>query len=102
MDWHTVTKKDQISINDQGLYSSYLLAVLGDRIYYVYNDLARKNWSLNAFRLTPNGVSVNDVLIKSQDYEGRLIPQQGSQIDYNTILIPGFNHSGMLLLKISF
>lgn len=102
LDWHIVTKKDQISINDQGLYSSYLLAVLGDRIYYVYNDLARKNWSLNAFKVTPNGVSVNDVLIKSQDYEGRLIPQQGHQIDYNSILIPAYNHSGMLLLKISF
>ena len=36
--WNSVIPKFQFSINDDGFYSSYALAVTGDRLHLVYND----------------------------------------------------------------
>ena len=36
--WNTVIPKYQFSINDEGFYSSYALAVTGDKLHFIYND----------------------------------------------------------------
>lgn len=36
--WNSVVPKFQFSINDDGFYSSYALAVTGDRLHFIYND----------------------------------------------------------------
>lgn len=36
--WNAVIPKYQFSINDEGFYSSYALAVTGDKLHFIYND----------------------------------------------------------------
>lgn len=36
--WNAVIPKYQFSINDEGFYSSYSLAVTGDKLHFIYND----------------------------------------------------------------
>jgi hypothetical protein len=102
LSWHAIGRKDQVSINDQGVYSSYLQSILPGKVYYIFNDLSRKNWSLNLYELNADGSVHNSVLVKSQDYNYRLIPQQGRQVSWNTTIIPAYGRDGLILMKITF
>lgn len=102
LDWHTTIHKDQISVNDNGLYSSYLLSVLPDRLVYVYNDLSRKDWNLSMVQVNNKGEVKNDILVRGGEVDGHLIPQYGDQIAYDQLLIPCQDRHGQVLLRISF
>jgi hypothetical protein len=102
LDWHTTIHKDQISVNDNGIYSSYLLTILPDRLVYVYNDLSRKDWNLSIVQVNNKGEVKNDILVRGADVDGHLIPQYGDQIAYNELLIPCQERRGQTLLKVSF
>jgi predicted PurR-regulated permease PerM len=101
-DWHSTIHKDQISVNDNGLYSSYLLSVLPDRLVYIYNDLSRKDWNLTMTQINSKGEVKNDILVRGAEIDGHLIPQYGDQVAYNELLIPCQDRRGQLLLRVNF
>jgi hypothetical protein len=98
--WHSILRKDQVSVNDDGVYSSYALAAMADKIVYVYNDLSRKDWNLSLYEVNADGTVNNRIIIKAQDYDARLMPQYGEQLSYNEIIIPAMDRRGQLLLKV--
>lgn len=102
LDWHTVVRKDQVSVNDNGTFSSYVLAVLPDRLLYIYNDLTRKNWDLSVAEIDQQGKEETKVLVKPQNYDGRLIPQYGYQVSYNQFIIPELTPRGIVILRVSY
>ena len=102
LDWHTVVRKDQVSVNDNGTFSSYVLAVLPDRLLYIYNDLTRKNWDLSVAEINEQGKTESKVLVKPQNYDGRLVPQYGYQISYNQFIIPELTPRGIIILKVTY
>ena len=102
LDWHSVVRKDQVSVNDNGTFSSYLLAVMPDRLVYVYNDLTRKNWNLSVAKIDEKGRIENDILVKPQNFDGRMIPQYGYQISYNQFIVPELTPRGIIILKVTY
>jgi len=102
VDWHTVLRKDQVTVNDNGTFSSYLLTVTPDRLLYVFNDLSRKNWNLSVTEINDKGEATTGILVRPQNYEGRMIPQYGDQVAYNEFLIPGITPRGIVLLKVTY
>ncbi len=102
LDWHSVVRKDQVSVNDNGTFSSYILAVMPDRLVYVYNDLTRKNWNLSVANINEKGQVENAILVKPQNFDGRLIPQYGYQISYNQFIIPELTPRGIIILKVTY
>jgi hypothetical protein len=98
--WHNILRKDQVSVNDDGIYSSYALATMADKLVYVYNDLSRKSWNLSLYEVNGDGHVNNRILIRAQDYDARLMPQYGGQLSYNELLIPGIERRGQVLLKV--
>jgi len=102
IDWHDVVRKDQVTVNDMGTFSSYLLCVTPDRLVYIFNDLSRKNWNLSITEINDKGVATNNILVRPQNYEGRMVPQYGDQIAYNQFLIPGLTARGIVLLKVTY
>ena len=45
IDWATTIPKHQLSTNDGGYYSSYVLSVVGDKMYFIFNDNEENlNW----------------------------------------------------------
>jgi|GEM_PF-5755655 len=102
LDWHTVVRKDQVSVNDNGTFSSYMLAVLPDRLLYVYNDLTRKNWNLSVAEINEKGVQESKVLVRPQNYDGRLIPQYGYQVSYNQFIVPELTPRGIVIMKATY
>ena len=102
LDWHTVIRKDQVSVNDNGTFSSYVLAVLPEKLLYIYNDLTRKNWDLSVAEIDEKGKYETKVIVKPQNYDGRLVPQYGYQISYNQFIIPELTPRGIVILKVTY
>ncbi len=45
IDWNATIAKRQLSVNDGGYYSSYSMAVVGDKLYFLFNDSPlNQNW----------------------------------------------------------
>lgn len=100
LDWHTVLRKEQVSVNDNGIYSSYNISAQADKLVYIYNDLSRKSWNLSLYEVNADGVSDNKILLRAQDYEAKLVPQYARQIAYDEVIIPGLSTKGYVLLKV--
>jgi len=102
IDWYKALRKEQQTIDDNGIYSSYITAAMPGKLVYAYNDLSRKNWSLAGFEVQPDGTAQNEVLIKTEDYNAELIPAEAVQVAENQIVIPGFGRKGAVLMRLSF
>jgi hypothetical protein len=98
--WHSVLHKDQVSVNDDGMFSSYALAAMADKLVYIYNDQSRKSWNLSLYEVNADGTASNRIVIRAQEYEARLMPQYGTQLSYNEVVIPGVDRRGQVLLKL--
>jgi len=109
--WNTVVPKFQFSINDDGFFSSFALAVTGDKLHFVYNDHP-KNISLQKpaeFRVmskpstsqaihvtvNPDGSYIKEPLFINKDEKLILRPKFSSQLREGEIVIsaiPKNNH----------
>ncbi|MGZ5244442.1 MAG: hypothetical protein ACXWDO_02980, partial [Bacteroidia bacterium] len=100
LDWYTVLRKEQVSVNDNGIYSSYSVSAQADKLVYIYNDLSRKSWNLSLYEVNADGESNNKIILRAQDYEAKLVPQYARQIAYDEVIIPGLSTKGYILLKV--
>jgi hypothetical protein len=101
IDWTKVIRKEQVSMNDDGYYSSFLIGAEKNKMLLVYNDLSRSNWHLVSNEIDPEGEIDSDILVGKNTFDGFLIPKNGKQVSENEILIPGFDRKkGFVLLKI--
>lgn len=102
LDWHKVIKKEQISLNDDGYYSSFGCEVTNKRMYFVYNDLSRKTSNVMLYEVNPHGQGEGDIFIKGSELDGYAIPKESVQVSSNEILVPIIKlREGFSLLKIS-
>lgn len=102
VDWHKVIKKEQVSLNDDGYYSSFGCLVTSKRMLFVYNDLTRKYSNVMLYSVKPNGSGGGDLFIKGKDFDGYAIPKESYQISSNEILIPVVKvREGFTLLKLT-
>jgi hypothetical protein len=101
LDWHKVIKKEQISLNDEGYYSSFGCQVTNNRMYFVYNDLSRKTSNVMLYEVNPHGQGEGDIFIKGAELDGYAIPKESMQVSSNEILVPVIKlREGFSLLKI--
>lgn len=101
IDWTKVIRKEQVSMNDDGYYSSFLIGATKSKMLLVYNDLSRSNWHLVSNEIDPSGEIDSDILVGKNTFDGFLIPKNGKQVSENELLIPGFDRKkGFVLLKI--
>ena len=101
-DWFRKLKKEQVSMNDNGVYSSYLLQAMPDKLVFAFNDLSRKRWLLSSYKINSKGEEESAVLIHPQEYEGRIVPRDGSQVSADEFVMPGFTEKGMVLVRVKF
>ena len=99
-DWHHIIKKEQVSMNDNGVYSSYLLHVMADKLTFAFNDLSRNRWLLSSYSLNAQGEDEAKVLIHPQEYVGKIIPRDGCQVSNSEFVMPGFTEKGTVIVRI--
>ena len=103
IDWHQRVKKEQISLNDEGYYSSFGCEVSNNKLYFVYNDVSKKSGNIMLYEMKPDGKSSGDILINGREFDGYAIPNKSVQLSANSILIPMIKpREGFTLLKLEF
>jgi hypothetical protein len=102
IDWNKVIRKDQMTMNDNGYYSSFLLGVTENGINLIFNDGIQSRSEVLSYIVKPDGSIVHDILVRNNSFDGLSVPKIGAQVNYNELIIPAFNHkSAFLLLKIT-
>ncbi len=101
IDWYRVIRKDQVTMNDDGYYSSFLAGTHLDQLVFLYNEIERNEWNLVVDKVKPNGHISSDILVKGSEFDGYFIPKIGKQVSATEMIIPSFSKKkGFLLLKV--
>lgn len=102
-DWSKVIRKDQVSNNDRGRYSSFLSTIQKNKIIFLFNDLSRSHWNLLNYQLTPGGKIEGNILVKGRAFKSKLILKKAAQIAHDEVIIPGFTREdAFVLLRVRF
>ncbi len=101
IDWYRIIHKDQVSLNDEGYYSSFIHGSHPAQLVFVYNNMERSNWNLMIQKIKSDGSVSNDILVKSNEFDGLIIPKLGKQVSENELILPAYSRKkGFQLLKI--
>ena len=102
LDWHKMIRKEQISMNDEGYYSSFGCEVLNDKLYFIYNDMSRKSSNVLLYEVNPNGQGESDIFLRASDLDGHAIPKEAVQVSSKELLIPVIKlREGFTILKLA-
>ncbi len=97
--WSQVLRKDQASLDDEGIYASFNSFLNADQLILFYNgDIGRSN-EVVGFSIDNQGQSETKKLSKMGDNIS-LLPRAGKQVDEETIIVPVINRKKMFLAKI--
>ena len=99
--WTNVISKDQNSIDDSGVFSSYFCAVTGGRLASVYNKFADENSSVLITTIDAGGNQKTDVLFNELE-KVSIAAQSAKQIDDETVLLPAYKENKFYIVRISF
>lgn len=101
IDWTQVIRKDQTSVDDDGIYSSFAYGINSDEIAILINGDIGRNNEIISYRIDNKG-QISNTKITRQGENISLIPRSGRQVDESTIIVPGINKKRVYLLKIEF
>ena len=101
IDWPVVVPKNQATVNDGGYYSSYCMAVNGNKMHFVYNRFSGSRSNGMMYSVSATGEEQPTQLFGNQE-EATLIPSGALQIDDDVIIIPAVRKRKMNLLKLTF
>ncbi len=99
--WNNVISKDQNSIDDSGVFSSYFCAITGGKLVSVYNKFADENSSVLITKIDANGYQKTDVLFNELE-KVSIAAQSAKQIDDETVLLPAYKENKFYIIRISF
>lgn len=102
MDWNSVMRKKQMSEDDNGAFSSFLIMNEKDKLRLLYVDDVINAGSLNQFILNSDGTSDKKALLNQDDKDVLLLPKMGRQITPNEVVIPSYKNNVLQMVKITF
>ncbi len=101
VDWNAVVDKEQISMDDNGIYSSFCSLLNSENLVIVYNNDISKHNSIVAATIDNKGK-----LNKGRPIPGTegllLLPRSGKQVTANSILVPAYKKRNQFLVQITF
>jgi hypothetical protein len=99
--WNNVITKDQNSIDDEGLFSSYFSAVSGGQLAVAYNKYVEDDSSVLLTTIGSTGAQKTDVLFNELD-KIKVVGQSAKQVSDDTVILPAFRQDKFYILSISF
>jgi hypothetical protein len=101
VDWSTIVEKEQISMDDNGIFSSFCSMLNSEKLIVVYNDdISKRN------NVIPASIDNKGALIKSRPFAGSegllLLPRSGKQVSENSIVVPAYKKRNQFLVQITF
>lgn len=101
-EWSTILRKKQVSEDDNGVFSSFLIMNEKDRLRFLYLDDVSTSGGLSEYLLTSDGVSSRKNLFNQEAKDVMLLPKLGKQISPNESVIPSFKNGSLQLVKITY
>ena len=93
--------KDQVSMDDEGVFSSFCSLLNSEELIILYNDDISKRNRVIPATISNTGVLTTGKAIAST--EGfMLLPRSAKQVSEDEILIPAFRRKELLLLLVAF
>jgi len=102
LEWSQVLKKKQVSEDDEGFFSSYVMATAANRLYFVYNEEIYHKTSVSEYAVNKNGEFEREYLFNAGDKNVMLAPKLGKQISSNELLIPSYKRSYLSFVKLTY
>jgi hypothetical protein len=118
IEWHARIPKRQISRNDGGRFSSYLMAVVKDRIFLIFNDDPRnlnlpegerpfsadfgKTAVITLVQLTADGETTREALHYNEGEKLYTVPKLSEQISIDKVILFAKGRKTVRFAKVSF
>ncbi|MBO6517765.1 MAG: hypothetical protein JJ975_14570 [Bacteroidia bacterium] len=100
--WKHLIHKSQSSLNDNGYYSSIVVAHTRSHIYLLYNDRLRTNGDVMQYMFDVNGQMTYKILVRSDNHFVSIIPSEAKQIGYNRVILPVTKDRKFSILKLDY
>jgi hypothetical protein len=96
--WSQLIRKEQTSMDDEGLYSSFNTVLTPDELTIIYNnDIGRSN-EITGNSIDPKGEMKSKRISKKSDSIS-ILPRAGKQVDENTFVCPAVTKKRLFLVK---
>jgi hypothetical protein len=100
VDWSQVIRKDQTSLDDEGIYASFSSILNSDQVVIIYNNDIGRNNEVVGLSINNKGQAGNIKFSKIGDSIS-ILPRAGRQIDEGIMVVPVINKKKLYLAKIS-
>ncbi|HNQ11804.1 MAG TPA: hypothetical protein PKH65_01175 [Bacteroidia bacterium] len=101
IEWSKSIRKNQYSMDDNAIYSSFIPMLTSGEIGFIYNQEISRFTSINGYLINSNGTSTNVNLVKPSE-RVLLFPGWGKQVSLNQLVIPVRMKNKLFLSRISF
>ena len=100
-DWSSIVDKQQVSLDDGGIYSSFCSLLNSEQLVIIYNDdIGRRN------KIVPASINNLGVMTRMKPFtqsEGsQLFPRSGKQVSENEFVVPALVKRKLHLIKFTF
>lgn len=102
MEWYSIMRKKQVSEDDNGVFSSFLIVNEKDKLRLLYLDDISVSGSLSLYTLTSEGKNQRQSLFNQEDRDLLLLPKLGRQISPAEAVIPSYKNGVLQLIKLTF
>lgn len=96
--WSQLTRKDQTSMDDEGIYSSFNIVLTSEELTLIYNNDVGRNNEITGDAINPKGEMKSKKISKKSDSIS-ILPRAGKQVDENTFITPAVTKKRLFLVK---
>jgi len=99
IDWSQVIRKEQTTLDDEGLFSSFCILVNADELLLLYNGELGRNNQIRGYSIDSKGQTTTRKFHLNGD-NVLLLPRSGKQVSGNVIVAPAVTKKRLFLMKI--
>lgn len=99
IDWSQLIQKEQTSMDDEGLYSSFNILLSPEELVVIFNKDIGRNNEIVGHAINAGGELTVRTLSKKGDNIS-ILPRSGKQVDGNTFIVPAVTKKKLYLVKI--
>lgn len=102
LEWYNIMRKKQVSEDDNGVFSSFLVMNQKEQLRFIYLDDVSTSGGLAQYTLKSEGKSERSSLFNQEDKDLLLLPKMGKQISPAEVVIPSYKNGLLQLIKLTY
>lgn len=102
LEWYNIMRKKQVSEDDGGAFSSFLIVNQKEQLRFVYLDDISTSGAVTQYTLKSEGKSERASLFNQEDKDLLLLPKMGRQVSPAEAVIPSYKNGVLQLIKLTY